>query len=99
MPREVKLAKYEYGDRIRVKDDGSVVVLQPGSDIAYEAADPIAAVRLLAAEIRKSAPPEAIGVNAESGGGVTNGGTYGGGTGQPAADRLNEARAAVSGAF
>lgn len=74
----------KYADRIRVNADGSRQVLKPGEDTAYEVAGDDAedaAVKLLAADVRKAVEPFWIVSNGDSGASITNN-TGGGGFAQ-----------------
>lgn len=71
------LVQAAYRDRVRPAEDGSIRVLQLGSEIAYEAATPADAARLLAADVRKQFAqqyPDSIESSATGGGGRTAGG-------------------------
>lgn len=70
-----------YADRHVVEPDGTRRVRKPGEDTAYDADDVTAAVKLLAADVVKTVPPKFLLSNADSGGGVTNGGAGAGGSG------------------
>jgi hypothetical protein len=63
-----------WGDRIVVGDDGALRVLQLGDVTTYDAPDPRAAIKLLAADARKAVPPRYVLANADTGAGIQSGG-------------------------
>lgn len=74
------VAEARWGSRLATADDGSLRVLQLDGDMTYDAPDVATAVRLLAADARKTVPAKFVVSSAESGAGATNGGGgYGGG--------------------
>lgn len=73
-PRMAKiLAAKEYEDRFRYTDDDTREVLQLGATTAYTPADGQDAIKLLAADAKKTLDPDDLLTNAESGAGQVGG--------------------------
>lgn len=88
LPAAVKAIKAEYGDRIRIGEDGAVEVLQLDSDAVYAPAKGQDAIELLAADVLKKLPAAWRVAGSDSGGGQGGGG--GGGSTEVTTDKLVE---------
>lgn len=71
------VARARWGNRLAPKDDGGVRVLKLGEEMEYDAPDAKTAVKLLAADARKTVPARYVLTNTDTGGGIANGGAYG----------------------